>query len=90
MTIKIIELTDDQIQETEANFPQSQPKRFQVKEGNGTLVYCDTKEEAEREIKEWNARDDLRDNISEFIDGMLDKYGSLLEDEEIRSMLKEY
>ena len=88
MTIEIIELTDSQIKGIKAKFPLSEPKRFRVKEGKGTLDYCDTKEQAERAVKQWDAREDLSLDISNFQDEMVEKYSGLLDEEEIKQEIK--
>jgi len=48
-----------------------------------------TKEEAEQSLKEWEARDELQEEISEFVDEKLAKYKGRLPDDEIRQMIKE-
>jgi len=51
---------------------------------------CDTRERAERFCKEWQARDDLHDDISEFEDNMFDKYRGILSEKVIRERIQEY
>lgn len=55
-----------------------------------TLGRYVTEEDAIVSKLEWVARDDLNEEIEEFIDASLDKFGSVLEADEIRAMIKEY
>ena len=72
-----------------------------VKQGNKYLLLeigfehiklglYDTEEAAEKSRKQWIARDDLSDKISEFYDEVKDNFGTILEEKEIIEMIKEH
>lgn len=64
---------------------------FQVVEaGHKPLLLdtWDTKEEAERSVEKWKARDNLSGAIAEFLDDMVQEYEGILGDE-VKQMLKE-
>lgn len=95
MAYKINELAAEQVQEIAHRFPASEPKPFHLVEEDKLqdhpmiLGYYDIKPEAEKALEQWAARDDLQDDIIEFTDTMLEKYGDRLSEKEIRQMIKE-
>ena len=53
------------------------------------LAVCATLAEAQEEVKSWEARDNLQDIISDFIDEQIDNFGTVLDKSEIREMISE-
>ena len=53
------------------------------------LAVCATLAEAQEEVKSWEARDNLQDIISDFIDEQIDNFGTVLVESEIREMISE-
>lgn len=64
-------------------------EKFNVCDGDFRLESCNTKEEANKVVKQWQMRDKLELEIQEFIDTMVTKYSKHLASEEIRKMIKE-
>lgn len=53
------------------------------------LEHKPTRLEAEKAVKEWETRDLITEKAEDFIQEMLDDYGSILDCDEIRSCIKE-
>jgi len=48
-----------------------------------------TQKEAEYSKRQWIYRDELQDKITDFLDEQLDNYGTILDEKEIREMIRE-
>ena len=86
----INELTEAEIAERKARFPEADVQPFEVMDGNMRLTYCATRVAAEQEITEWKARD----KISALAQGVFDPIweevkDSGLDEEEVREIIKE-
>lgn len=53
------------------------------------LETCDTREEAEEAIKQWEARDKLENEICDFVSEKVDEFTRILERSEILQMIRE-
>ena len=75
---------------------------YEIREAEGKFVLWEgqvnplclekygTRREAERGLHQYEARDDLDDRISDFIEGMIEMYGTLLGEDEVRAMMKSH
>lgn len=86
----IEELTPEDLEKLDESHPDTGATCKLVETGYKPLNigYYATRKAAEKSKMEWIARDELADDIEDFIDNVLSKYSSRLDDEEIRAMIK--
>jgi len=88
----IEKLTSEDLERLEKSHPETGATCKLVEIGYKPLNigYYASREAAEMSRAEWIARDELANDIEDFLDNMLNTYGNRLDEEEIREMIKSH